>query len=187
MITFFASLVLLAQDVDTVQIEPSIPFQTADERLEERLDALATADERAAAPLIDEIHALWAHSGSDTIQLLMDRGFAAEVAGNEDIAARMYDHVNRLAPDYAEGWLASGRVAMAFEDWAFALETVNTALTLEPRRYDAYFTIGRVLEQAEEWDAALEAYQETLAIYPTFEPAVEARDRLAAALAGRAL
>lgn len=64
---------------------------------------------------------------------------------------------------------------------------MNTALTLEPRRYDAYFSIGRVLEQAEEWDAALEAYEETLAIYPTFEPAVEARDRLAAALAGRAL
>ena len=187
MITLFASLALLIQDVDTVQIEPSIPFQTADERLEERLDALATADERAAAPLIDEIHALWSHSGSDTIQLLMDSGFAAEVAGNDDIAARMYDHVNRLAPEYAEGWLASGRVAIALEDWAFALETVNTALTIEPRRYDAYFSIGQVLEQAEEWDAALEAYEETLAIFPAFEPAMEARDRLAAALSGRAL
>ena len=38
MIMFFASLALLVQDVDTVQIEPSVPFQTADERLEERLD-----------------------------------------------------------------------------------------------------------------------------------------------------
>ena len=187
MITLLATLALLAQDVDAVQIEPNLPFQTADERLAERLDALATADEREAVPLIDEIHALWSYSGSDTIQLLMDRGLAAEVAGNDDIAARMYDHVNRLAPDYAEGWLASGRVAIAFEDWAFALETVNTALTLEPRRYDAYFSIGRILEQAEEWEAALEAYNEALAVFPAFEPAVEARDRIASALAGRAL
>ena len=89
--------------------------------------------------------------------------------------------------DFAEGWLAAGRVAVQFEDWGYALETLNTALTLEPRRYDAYLTLGRVLERAEETQAALEAYDAALEIYPAHEDARQARDRLADALAGRSL
>lgn len=183
------SVVLAAsvQDEPAVQIETATPFETPEQRLSDRLDALASADERGAMPLIDEIHALWNHSGSDTISLLMDRGRAAEAAGNTDIAARMYDHVTRLDPDFAEGWLSAGRVAAGFEDWAYALETLNTALTLEPRRYDAYVTLGRVLERAEEWEAALDAYSQAFRIYPAYAPAAEAKERLEAALAGRSL
>ncbi|WP_300528233.1 hypothetical protein [Maricaulis sp.] len=202
MLTLFASLALLVQDApqtepvqdapDAVEIDadplaPGFEFQSPEERLAERLDALAQASETEAAALVDEIHALWAHSGSDTVSLLMDRGRGAEVAGNEDIAARMYDHVTRLAPDYAEGWLAAGRVAAGFEDWSYALETLNQALTIEPRRYDAYMSVGQVLEAAEAWDAALDAYNEVLEIYPAFQPAVDAKNRLEAAAAGRAL
>lgn len=171
-----------------VEVAPRTEFRTPEARLEQRLDALAEAQTpREAAPLIDEIRALWAHSGSDTISLLMDRGAAAEAAGDADIAIRMYDHVTRLDPEFAEGWLAAGRMAARVEDWAYALETLNTALTLEPRRYDAYLTLGRVLERAEETRAALEAYEAALAIYPAHEDARQARDRLADALAGRAL
>jgi tetratricopeptide (TPR) repeat protein len=189
--TLIAMLGALAlQDAPTadVAVAPQTEFRTPQQRLSERLDALAAAETpRDAAPLIDEIHALWSHSGSDTIALLMDRGAAAEAAGNDDIAARMYDHVTQLQPDFAEGWLAAGRVAAGFEDWAYALETLNTALTLEPRRYDAYLTLGRVLERAEAWEAALDAYEAALAIYPAHEAARSARDRLNDALAGRAL
>jgi len=191
MISLVFALALGAQPhPDRVQLEapqPQVEFQSPEERLNERLDALATADESEAAPLVDEILALWAYPGSDTISLLMDRGMAAEVAGEDYVAARMYDHVTQLAPDYAEGWLAAGRMAAAVEDWAYALETLNTALTLEPRRFDAYYTLGRALERAEAAEAALEAYNEALAIFPAYTPAREAKERLEAALAGRAL
>ncbi|WP_291841647.1 hypothetical protein [Maricaulis sp.] len=191
MTPFLTSLLLAttAQDaaVADVQIAPQTEFQTPEVRLAERLDALAGAGPREAPPLIDEIHALWAHSGSATIALLMDRGRAAEQADNADIAARMYDHVTQLDPGFAEGWLAAGRMAAQAEDWAYALESLNTALTLEPRRYDAYLTIARLLERANEVEAALEAYNDALAIYPAHEAATEARDRLLALQAGRAL
>lgn len=190
MLLALAILALNLQTSEALQIAPVAPqveFQSPQERLDSRLTALASADSTRAPALVDEIQALWAHSGSDTVALLMDRGRAAELAGDATIASRMYDHVNRLAPDYAQGWLASGRVALEFEDWAYALETLNTALTLEPRRFDAYFTLGRTLERAEAPEAALEAYNEALAIYPAFEAALDARDRLEEALAGRAL
>lgn len=189
--SLFALAALLSlQDTPPADVEvaPRSEFRTPQERLDQRLDALAEAETpREAAPLVDEIRALWAHSGSDTVSLLMDRGKAAETAGNDEIAARMYEHVIRLDPDYAEGWLASGRMAAHFEDWGYALETLNTALTLEPRRYDAYITLGHVLEQAQEYRGALDAYEAALDIYPAHEQAREARDRIAARLAGRPL
>ena len=187
----FSGILLLAGMQDAppadVQLAPQVEFQTPEVRLAERLDALASAGPREAPQLIDEIHALWAHSGSDTVSLLMDRGRIAEQAESAEIAARMYDHVTQLAPDFAEGWLAAGRMAAQVEDWAYALETLNTALTLEPRRYDAYLTIARLLERANELDAALEAYQDALEIFPAHSGAIEARDRLLALQAGRAL
>jgi tetratricopeptide (TPR) repeat protein len=172
---------------EPVVIAPQVEFQTPQERLTARLDALAMADEAQARPLVDEIFALWSHSGSDTISLLMDRGHAAEAAGETDVAARMYDHVTALAPDFAEGWLAAGRIAAQLEDWTYAFQTLNTALTLEPRRFDAYVTLGRVLENAEAINAALDAYEEALAIHPTYAPALDAKARIDAARAGRAL
>lgn len=199
MLIALITLVLAAQDtagpaadsespIALDPVAPAVEFQTPEVRLAERLDALAEAESATAArPLVDEIIALWAHSGSDTIALLMDRGLVAEAAGEHEIAARMYDHVNQLAPEFAEGWLASGRVAAALEDWGYALETLNTALTIEPRRFDAYMTLGRVLERAEAAEAALDAYSEALEIYPVYAPALEAKERLETALAGRAL
>lgn len=162
-------------------------FQTPEERLEVRLDALQSATPDAAEPLVDEILALWATSGSHTTDLLMDRGETAMAAENPDIAARMFNHVTQLQPDYAEGWLRSAQVAFAQQDWSYALEALNRALELEPRRFDAYFLLGSTLERAEQPEAALEAYQEALAIYPAYELAGRAAARIRAQLAGRSL
>ncbi len=163
------------------------PLQTPEERLEERLAALVTADAEAAPALVDEIVALWADSGSDTISLLMDRGEAAALSGDLALAARMFDHVTQIEPDYSEGWLRAAQIAAAREDWSFALEALNESLTAEPRRFDAYLLLGRTLEQAQRPDSALEAYDEALAIYPQFELARRAAARIRAEQAGRAL
>jgi tetratricopeptide (TPR) repeat protein len=165
----------------------ALPFQTPQERLSERLDNLQSANPEQAEPLVDEILALWATSGSATIDLLMDRGETAMAAGNADISARMFDHVTRLEPDYAEGWLRAAQVAFAMEDYGYALEALNTTLALEPRRFDAYYLLGSTLEAAEQPEAALEAYQEALTIYPAYELAGRGAARMRAQLTGRAL
>jgi tetratricopeptide (TPR) repeat protein len=180
-----ALLLALALQVTTPVTPPD--FQTPEERLEERLDALQTATPDAAPPLVDEILALWATSGSATIDLLMDRGETAMAAENPDIAARMFNHVTQLQPDYAEGWLRSAQVAFAQQDWAYALEALNQALALEPRRFDAYYLLGSTLERADQPQAALEAYQEALTIYPAYELAGRAAARIRSQLAGRSL
>jgi tetratricopeptide (TPR) repeat protein len=180
---------LLTAETVEEPVAPEPPaYQAPEERLADRLDRLAAAgDAETAAPLVTDIEALWRYSGSDTIGLLMDRGRAAAEAREWSVAARMYDHVNVLAPDFAEGWMATAQTSAELEDWTYALEALNNALIHEPRRYDAYAAIGFLFERAEEYAAALEAYETALGIHPNFEPALDGKARIEAARRGRAL
>jgi len=175
------------ENVETAAPQPPA-YQAPEERLADRLDSLAAAESaETAETLVADIEALWRYSGSDTVGLLMDRGRAAAEARELSVAARMYDHVNVLAPDFAEGWMATAQTSAELEDWTYALEALNNALTHEPRRYDAYAAIGFLFERAEEWSAALEAYETALGIHPHFEPALDGKARIEAARRGRAL
>lgn len=176
-----------------LQTLPDAPAATPEvvlepeERLEARLDALRTAEEPEARDIAEEVLALWADADSATIDLLMERGEQALLAGEADIAARMFDHVNRLAPDFAEGWLRSAQIAQARQDWEFSLQALNRTLTLEPRRFDAYYLLGRTLEQAQRPEAALEAYDQALELYPAYELAAQNAARIRARMRGRTL
>ena len=182
-----AILIALLLQTAPLELPAQREFQTPEERLTERLDALQSANPQDAEPLVDEILALWATSGSDTIDLLMDRGETAMAAENADIAARMFNHVTQLEPDYAEGWLRAAQVAFAQQDWNYALEALNRVLQLEPRRFDAYYLLGSTLERAERPQAALEAYEQALDIYPAYELAGRSAARIRARMDGRSL
>ncbi|MFS2316901.1 tetratricopeptide repeat protein [Maricaulis sp. D1M11] len=179
------SLVLTALLAATLgQAQPADPV---DQRLQDRLDQLSFASSEDAAPLVAEIRALWESDASDTSIHLMDQGLLAETAGRLDIAARMYDHVNRYEPEFAEAWLRTARVAAAQQDWGYALESLDRVITLEPRRFDAYVMLGNFLEQTRELQAAQEAYREALELYPNYDTARSAYLRVQRELEGRSL
>ena len=162
--------------------------QSLDERLSERLDALATAtDEDAAAELASEVRSLWRQQAGPTADLLLQRGAEAREIGDLGTAWRSYDHLRTLEPDYAEGWIASAELAIEDSDWDFALQALNEAVTRDARRYDAWALLGRALEQAQAREAAMEAYREALSLYPLHPAAGPALARLERELAGRAL
>lgn len=159
-----------------------------EERLEERLAALHEATEtEQALQIADEVLSIWRQQGGATATLLMDRGLAAESADDLDTAATQYFHLRELEPDYAEGWIASARLAMREGEWPFALDALGKALELEPRRFDAYAFLGRTLEQANEFPAALEAYESALEIFPLMPSARQGKARIEQQQAGRAL
>jgi tetratricopeptide (TPR) repeat protein len=158
------------------------------ERLDERLSELAGAqsDERAAI-IADEVRSLWRQRAGATADLLLQRAETAREAGDIATAERAYTHLRILEPDFAQGWIASAELAASQSDWGFALEALNTAVTLDARRFDAWALLGRALERAQANEAALEAYDEALALYPRHPQARDARARLERALAGRSL
>lgn len=167
---------------------PPRAYQSASERLEEKLDELLTAPgEEAAAEIASQVRSLWRQQAGPTADLLLQRGAEAREAGDQTTAWRSYDHLRTLEPDYAEGWVVSAELAIEETDWDFALEALNQAVTLDARRYDAWALLGRALEQAQAREAAMEAYREALALYPLHPAAGPALARLERELAGRAL
>lgn len=168
--------------------DPPRAYQSASERLDEKLDELLTAPgEEAAAEIASQIRSLWRQQAGPTADLLLQRGAEAREAGDQTTAWRSYDHLRTLEPDYAEGWIVSAELAIEETDWDFALEALNQAVTLDARRYDAWALLGRALEQAQAREAAMEAYREALALYPLHPAAGPALARLERELAGRAL
>lgn len=161
---------------------------TLEERLDERLAALAEASsETEGETIADEVRSIWRQSGGATASLLLDRAERALAERDMETAERAYAHLRNLEPDFAEGWIASARLAISGGDWDFALDALTRAVALEPRRFDAYALLGRALERASEPAAALTAYEEALRVHPWHPQARQARVRLENQLAGRAL
>ena len=66
---------------------------------------LATADDEDSAKAIAEaIERIWLHSGSPTIDLLMERSMKAVTEKNQELALKLLDHIVELAPDFTEAW-----------------------------------------------------------------------------------
>jgi tetratricopeptide (TPR) repeat protein len=159
-----------------------------EERLDERLAALASASSEAEGEAIaDEVRSIWRQSGGATASLLLDRAERAIAERDTETAERAYAHLRILEPDFAEGWMAAAQLAMTRGDWDFALDALTEVVALEPRRFDAYALLGRALERASEPAAALVAYEEALRVHPWHPQARPARARLENQMAGRAL
>jgi predicted TPR repeat methyltransferase len=189
------TLALALQESPTItlpgpgQAEPEArEYLNLEERLDERLAALAAAPSPASADLIaDEVRSLWRQAAGPTADLLLQRAATARETGDDATAERAYAHLRILEPDYAEGWMASAEHAIEEGDWTFALEALDTVVTLDARRFDAWALLGQALERADANEAALDAYEEALALHPHHAAAARGKARLERDLAGRAL
>ncbi|MFC4725594.1 tetratricopeptide repeat protein [Glycocaulis abyssi] len=193
MIACLTCLLLALAVPPGISVTPERPDEeravlTLEQRLDERLAALAeAASESQGEAIADEVRSIWRQSGGATASLLLDRAEQAIAERDLETAERAYAHLRILEPDFAEGWMAAGQLAMARGDWSFALDALTQAVNLEPRRFDAYALLGRTLERASEPAAALIAYEEALRVHPWHPQARQARARLENQLAGRAL
>ncbi len=194
MIIAFALSAVLVQEQPVISLpgvaaEPeSRAYLSPAERLDDRLAALQAADSPATADLIaDEIRSLWRQEAGPTADLLLQRAAQAREIGDDATADRAYAHLRILEPEFAEGWMASAELAIQDGDWGFALEALDTVVTLDARRFDAWALLGAALERAGASEAALDAYEEALALHPHHAAAGRGQARLERELAGRAL
>ncbi len=130
---------------------------------------------------------MFLQSGSASVDFLLHRGIAAQNRGDNKLARRMYDHVLRLQPDYAEGWSRSGRLAADEKDLSRAVSDTTQALILEPRHFYALWTLGNILETLERPDDAFEVYEQAHKIYPQHKQIKARVERLRESAKGKAL
>jgi tetratricopeptide (TPR) repeat protein len=140
---------------------------------------LATAeDENSAKAVAEAIERVWQHSGSPTIDLLMERAMQAVAEEKLDLAIKLLDHVVALAPDFTEGWNRRAYAYFVKNDVDHALGDLRRALALDPNHFKALEGLAQIMREIGEKKAALKAYRQLLSVYPYWPGAQQAIDEL---------
>lgn len=162
--------------------------ETAEERVERLYAELAaTEDPKEGERIASQIQAEWAKSGSDSMDLLLDRARDAMTKENF-LAARVHlAALTRLAPDFAEAWNASATLRYLQNDYARAAAEIERALALNPRHFSALTGLALIFQQTGQEESAMKVWREVERLYPSFERAKEAIERLAPEVDGRQL
>ena len=140
---------------------------------------LATSDdEESAKAITDAIERVWLHSGSTTIDLLMERSIRAMAEKKVDLALKLLDHVVELAPDYTEAWNRRAYVHFVRNDIQRALGDLRRTLALDPHHFKALDGLGQILCEIGQKKAALQAFKGLLDVHPYWSGAKQAVEEL---------
>ena len=165
--------------------------QTADEKakvLNDLYAHLATAnDEQSAKPISDTIERLWLQSGSETINLLMERSGTALAAKNADLALRLLDYVVELAPDYAEGFNRRAYVHFSQNNLESAVGDLRRTLALEPNHFKALDGLGQIWREHGNKKGALRVIKQLLEIHPNWPGAKQTAEELTRDVEGQGI
>ena len=149
---------------------------------------LATADdEESAKAIADAIERVWVHSGSATIDLLMERAIKAMNDKKVDLALKLLDQVVELAPDFTEGWNRRAYVHFVQNDIERALGDLRRALALDPHHFKALDGLGQILREIGQKKAALKAFKELLDVHPYWSGAKQAIEELEREVEGQGI
>lgn len=171
---------------DIVIAPESAPLPEGREaRLDALFERLATAETGPHERWENEIRRVWSRSGSDTADLLLQRG--RDAMARED-ARRAVEHLSALVehrPDFAEGWNLRATAFFSQGQLGLALADIERTIALEPRHYGALMGLGVILEQLGREADALAAYRAAHALNPHLERVGDAVERLAPKVDGR--
>ncbi len=144
-------------------------------RLDE-LFAQLQSDEGSSAE--SEILLIFRQSGSDAMDLLLKRGYAALDAGALRDAIWHFSALIDHAPEFGEAY--GGRAFAFYElgELDMALQDIHTTLTFNPRHFRAMVGLGFIQEELGNLDEALSAYKIAFQLNPHMEGLTDAIERV---------
>ena len=137
------------------------------DRLFAALSAVRTAPE--AAELESQITAIWTKSGSDTVDVLMERAKLAVDGQDYATAKKLLDEIVEMRPTYAQARFRRAELLAAMDSQQEAAADLEKALEFEPRHFGALVLIGRIADAAGDKQAALAAYRRAVLLNPMLE------------------
>jgi len=187
----FWLLLLPAATFAQTQTDKVIAANTVNENnliLENLLDRLQVAPSSAEADLLaEEVWARFYDSGSASVDLLLQRGIAAQAQGQLDLAADFFADVVEFAPNFAEGWNRRAGLEYLRGEYVAAMEDLAKAIELQPRHFGAMVGLGLILERLGSAEGAYQAFSDALVIYPFSAEAKAGVERLEKQVKGRQL
>jgi predicted O-linked N-acetylglucosamine transferase (SPINDLY family) len=97
-------------------------------------------------------------------EALLDEGVARHGQMQLDAARVLYQQALKAQPRNPRGWHLLGLIALQTGAPLRALESIRTALDLDPSNAAAYNDYGQALYQLQRFDAAVDAYDKAIAI-----------------------
>lgn len=177
------------------QSDPAKPGQqqavkpkSREEMLDELHGRLTKAkDVNEARGIVRAIEQLWKVSGSDTADLLMSRAQSAIQKKNTRLAARLFDKIVEVQPQWAEGWNQRATVRFSEKDIDGAVADIGKVLALEPRHFRALTGLGFIMKREGYDKQALQAFRKALEINPQQERIRKEVETLTIAVEGRGI
>ena len=139
----------------------------ADEaELEALFEGLKNADASSAEQIESRIYEIWSQSGSESMDLLLNRGREALEKGDADLAIEHFTALVDHAPDFPEGY--NGRATAYFQKRQFgpSLEDIRRALELNPRHFGAMSGLALIMEEIGRPEDSLAAWREVQKLNP---------------------
>ena len=159
---------------------------------EPRLDTLfgelkRERSERAAERIAGRIQEEWNHSGSASIDLMMQWSQKAMQEQKFDVALDFLDQVVTLSPTFAEGWNRRATVHFMMRSFGKSMADIDRTLQLEPRHFGALAGMAEIMKERGSKEFALNAYQRVLDVYPMMRSAQNELATLSEELAGEGI
>ncbi|TPK97213.1 hypothetical protein FJ934_07200 [Mesorhizobium sp. B2-4-12] len=184
------SVPALADDQATAPAAPEAPAAplTKQARLDKLFaDLKRERNEKAAERIAGNIWNEWFHSGSASIDLMMQWSQKAIENQKFDVALDFLDQVVTLQPTYAEGWNRRATVHFMMKNYSKSMSDIDHTLQLEPRHFGALAGLAQIMALTGHKQSALEAWQRVLAIYPMMRSAQNQVATLSEELAGEGI
>lgn len=162
----------------------SMPLQAQTARLDELFDDLAVAEGQEWQRIERDIWKEWSKSGSDAMDLLLERGRDAMASGDIETAIEHLTALTDHAPDFAEGWNARATAYFQAGKFGPSIEDIRRTLALNPRHFGALSGLGRILDELGFPEDALNAFRAAQAIHPHRPNLQETIDRLETEVGG---
>lgn len=159
----------------------------ADEALDTLFARLAEPEQEDWRKIEAEIVRHWSRSGSDAMDLLLERGQTAMEAGDWPKAVEHLSALVDHAPGFAEGWNARATAFFVMGEHALALADVEQVLILNPRHFGALSGLAIMLEAMGDDRLALEAYRAAQAVHPHRPEVLRSIERLESKIGGAEL
>lgn len=147
---------------------------------------LATSDSEDSAKAVAEgIERIWLHSGSATVDLLMERAMRAVAENKLELAIRLLDRVVEMAPDYPEAWNRRAFAHYKHEDVERALGDLRRTLALDPNHFKALDGLSQILREVGQKKGALKVMRQLLDVHPYWPNAQQNVDELSREVEGQ--
>lgn len=170
-----------------VFLSGSAVFAADAARLDDLFERLPQADPVDAGRIAQDIASEMSRSGSDAMDLLLERGRAAMQAGDFESAIGHLTALVDHAPEFTEAYNTRATAYYMAELYGPAIQDIGAVLTREPRHFGALSGLSLILEQVGDEVEALEVLYKIRDIYPQMEGLTDRIARLELALEGATL